>query len=195
VAEADEEGASSRLTTILSGSQRRASADSLPGAASELPHCKSSFQRTGSERSTPISPPRRDRSEPAHIHAWRQDSPEPASLLKKPRPDPYLVVAHQERRRGMGHCRCPAPLGDAGLKLRNGNLPNNIKGKAPTLPAIQGGRPPPSQSLRPARPPEEGERGAGELPATLKEKVGGERERGCPRVLGASSLPPCSPEG
>jgi hypothetical protein len=117
VAEADEEGGSSRLTTILSGSQCRASTDSLLGASSKLPHCESSFQSTGSERSTPISPPRRDRSEPAHIHAWRQDLPEPASLLKKPRPDPYLVVAHQECRRGKGLRRCPAPLGDAGLKL------------------------------------------------------------------------------
>jgi hypothetical protein len=58
------------------------------------------------------------------------------------------------------------------LKLRNGRTPNHEK--KPRVPAVQGGRPPLSQSLRPARPPEEGERGAGELPETLKGKVGNE---------------------
>jgi hypothetical protein len=44
--------------------------------------------------------------------------------------------------------------------------------RRPRLLAIQEARPPLSQSVWPARPPEEGERGAGQWQATLNEKVG-----------------------
>jgi hypothetical protein len=97
---ADMEGGSSHMTTILSGSRQRAFVDSLLGVASELPRCRSGLQSTGSERSTPILPPRRGRCKIPHIHAWRQDLPIKMSLLKKPWPDPYLLIVHQERRRG-----------------------------------------------------------------------------------------------
>jgi hypothetical protein len=50
--------------------------------------------------------------------------------------------------------------------------------KKTAVKTVQGGRPPLSQSLRLAEPPEEGERGAGGSPATLKAKEGGESRKG-----------------
>jgi hypothetical protein len=64
---------------------------------------------------------------------------------------------------------------DAGKKLCDGRRPNQEK--KPKEPAVQGPRPPLSQSLRPARPPEEGERGAGKQPETLKGGCFGWRRR------------------
>jgi hypothetical protein len=95
-----------------------------------------------------------------------QENPPRPSLFEELRPDLDLAAVHHERRLGERIRRRPTSLGDAGSKLQSGRAPNHWK--KPKLPAVQGGRPPLSQSLRPARPPEEGERGAGGLPGTLK---------------------------
>jgi hypothetical protein len=68
------------------------------------------------------------------------------------------------------------------LKLRNGRAPHHEK--KPRLPVVEGGRPPLSQSLRPVRPLEEGERGAGGLPGTLKGGWGARAKGRIKRVPG-----------
>jgi hypothetical protein len=70
------------------------------------------------------------------------------------------------------------PLTDTGDTQPNGMPPNSTKGNTtkPRLLSTAKTWPPLSQSLRPARPPEEGERGTVEQRATLKEEVS--RERG-----------------
>jgi hypothetical protein len=95
--------------------------------------------------------------------------------LEELRPDLALPAVLHGRRRGERPRRRPTPPVDAGLKLPDGIAPNLLK--EPRLQTVQGGRPPLSQSLRPVRPPEEGERGAGGPTETLKEGRGRARAR------------------
>jgi hypothetical protein len=61
------------------------------------------------------------------------------------------------------------PLGDADGIPPSDLAPNTNTKRKPKLQAIQRGRTPLSPSLRPAKPPEEGERVVGRWPTTLKE--------------------------
>jgi hypothetical protein len=63
------------------------------------------------------------------------------------------------------------PPDDADGELGHG-IPPKLE-TTPRLLAVQGGWVPLSRSLRPARPPEEGERGAGEAPGSTEKRVGG----------------------
>jgi hypothetical protein len=93
---------------------------------------------------------------------------------------------------GQGHHAQAASKIEAAAPLP---MPENSRGSPPgdTAPkpkahkktaenTIQGGRPPLSQSLRPAEPPEEGERGAGRSPATLKANERWGKEIGRPSL-------------
>jgi hypothetical protein len=84
-----------------------------------------------------------------------------------------------KRKRGGSHRGSKIQiLEQPGLELieRRRQADQQEQPEAPNLPAVQGGRAALSQSLRPAEPPKEGERGAGEREATLK--VGAELARG-----------------
>jgi hypothetical protein len=137
---------------------------------------RSSLQRAGATGSLPIPPPRRHR-EGSFLPRPRSPDPPQPSLLTKLRSDPALDAALHGRRREKGSHRWPAPPKDAGEELL-GRTPNTPK-KAPNLLAVQGGRPPLSQALRPARPPEARERGTAGSMGPLKGGHGGARgERG-----------------
>jgi hypothetical protein len=99
---------------------------------------------------------------------------------------------------GQGHHAQAAGKIEAAAPLP---MPKNSRGSPPgdTAPkpkahkktaekTIQGGRPPLSQSLRPAEPPEEGERGADRSLATLKANGRRGKENCCPCVFGCNDL-------